>query len=138
MKINISDINNIKIDGYANEVLSKGIVKGKYLYLSKSVYDELHLKYHPNEKIKVLSIPKPCCGQPIQRMPSVVQQLKNVTKSMGQAIMNPTLVSKDKETARKSICQSCEFLKNNRCSVCGCNYQFKVKLETWTCPKGKW
>lgn len=46
--------------------------------------------------------------------------------------------------ARLAICQSCEFLKNDRCVKCGCacvernRLINKLALATEKCPLGKW
>jgi hypothetical protein len=45
---------------------------------------------------------------------------------------------------RQDICLSCEFLKNNRCSICGCACTggiallHKVRYRQESCPKLKW
>ena len=42
---------------------------------------------------------------------------------------------------RKVICDDCEHNSKgtpNRCKVCGCIIQFKIRQSIQTCPKGKW
>jgi hypothetical protein len=39
---------------------------------------------------------------------------------------------------RLSICNSCEFMFENRCLKCGCFLQAKARLATSRCPEGKW
>ena len=39
---------------------------------------------------------------------------------------------------RWDLCLSCEFLKDNKCSECGCFMKVKHKLKMAKCPIGKW
>lgn len=43
---------------------------------------------------------------------------------------------------RRSICNSCRFIKKNpffsKCSICGCFTKAKTTLLTESCPKDKW
>ena len=39
---------------------------------------------------------------------------------------------------RWDICSGCEFLKNDKCTSCGCFMKVKYKLAMASCPEGKW
>ena len=39
---------------------------------------------------------------------------------------------------RWDLCSSCEFLKDDRCTSCGCFMKVKHKLAMASCPVGKW
>ena len=39
---------------------------------------------------------------------------------------------------RWDICSSCEFLKDDKCTSCGCFMKVKHKLAMASCPEGKW
>lgn len=78
-----------------------------------------------------------------KEMPTVFDMAKNLmgdgTKIVKNALQgNSTLVDDDTRTHRWSICQSCEFLSNDRCSKCGCFMKVKVAFVTSKCPVEKW
>ena len=74
----------------------------------------------------------------------IVTQAKNVVKAVGQAIKNPTPVSKEEQERRLGICKGtvdtpkCDFYLNGRCLKCGCYVNWKSRLEAWHCPIQKW
>lgn len=39
---------------------------------------------------------------------------------------------------RWDLCTACEFLKDGRCSECGCMMRIKHQLSIASCPIGKW
>jgi len=39
---------------------------------------------------------------------------------------------------RWDLCSSCEFLKDGKCTECGCWMRVKLKLQMSFCPIGKW
>lgn len=55
-----------------------------------------------------------------------------------------SLLPDSKILERFSICQACEFFRNNSCSQCGCivtrqkNYFNKLSIATEKCPIDKW
>lgn len=72
-------------------------------------------------------------------------------KAIDLAIVDQKLDNEvDKETIelRRSACNSCEFKKGDKCSVCGCYVDLKImskinknkfgKKEITHCPKGRW
>jgi hypothetical protein len=46
--------------------------------------------------------------------------------------------SKVEAERRLEVCSTCDKFKNNICLECKCYMPFKVKLESITCPIGKW
>lgn len=36
------------------------------------------------------------------------------------------------------LCNSCEYMSNDKCSLCGCYVKKKAKWTTEHCPKNKW
>ncbi len=77
-------------------------------------------------------------------LPSNTDMAKNLAKTAKDAfklwLKDGTLFA-DNETAkaRISICLECEFMnEDNRCTVCGCHLDKKVKLQASYCPKAKW
>lgn len=39
---------------------------------------------------------------------------------------------------RRSICGSCEYNIDRRCSQCGCFIKYKTRMSTEECPENKW
>ncbi len=78
------------------------------------------------------------------KFPSLFQQARNLAKEMwitGKHAAQGLPIMVDAETAfnRFSICQGCEFLKENfRCEKCGCFMKAKTQLAASACPVGKW
>lgn len=48
--------------------------------------------------------------------------------------------TKEVELQRFELCKNCEHFthEENRCKICGCFMQSKVKLIAAKCPAGKW
>lgn len=46
--------------------------------------------------------------------------------------------SSEEHDERYFICTNCEFLKNGRCTRCGCFMKIKTKFAAMKCPIGKW
>lgn len=78
------------------------------------------------------------------QFPSIFQQARNLAKEMwitGKHAAQGLPVIVEAETAfnRFSICQGCEFLRENfRCEKCGCFMKAKTQLAASACPIGKW
>jgi hypothetical protein len=78
------------------------------------------------------------------QFPSAFQQARNFAKEMWHAGKNaaqglPVLVEADIAFQRFSICQGCEFFKNDsRCEKCGCFMKTKTHLASASCPIEKW
>ena len=79
----------------------------------------------------------------LNEFPSVFQQARNLAKQMwvsgiDKAKGRPFLSSPEKAAARMAICETCEFLKENRCVKCGCYMSAKIHIESSGCPINKW
>lgn len=79
----------------------------------------------------------------LAQFPSVFQQARNLAKQMwtsglDKAKGRPFLSTPEKAAARMAICETCEFLKENRCLKCGCYMSAKIHLESSGCPINKW
>ena len=78
------------------------------------------------------------------KFPSLFQQARNLAKEMWMTGKHasqglPIIVDADIAFNRFSICQGCEFLKENfRCEKCGCFMKAKTQLSAASCPIGKW
>lgn len=76
-----------------------------------------------------------------QKLPSRWEMVKNLAQAAKDAIASGLDVRNETETERVlTICSECPFLNREeiRCGVCGCYLKYKVQLEAWHCPKGKW
>lgn len=57
---------------------------------------------------------------------------------------NAQMASQEEIEQRMSICNSCEYYKEEACMLCGCrvvrekNYQNKLANKKATCPDGRW
>lgn len=77
-------------------------------------------------------------------LPTKTEMLKNVIKTAKDAfkqwLSDGSLFSDDKVAKERiAICLDCEHItEDNRCSVCGCHLEAKVKVQISSCPKGKW
>jgi hypothetical protein len=74
---------------------------------------------------------------------SFINILKNNIKESTDKISAPSLiktVDHDVYLQRMDTCKSCEYLfeKTNTCKKCGCFMSLKAKLDTASCPIGKW
>lgn len=127
-------------EGYVDDVMSHGQVIGEYLQIDPNAYRELQIKYSTQMVVSG------CCGQSASaslKMPALRRQMKNaataVAKAANAAIHgNKVMASDELVEKRMNVCKSCEFLKGNRCTKCGCFYEWKIKLETEKCPMGFW
>ena len=77
------------------------------------------------------------------KFPSIAEQAKNVSLSlfnvMTQALKTGhVLATQDEIESRITKCKACEFLKDNRCSKCGCYIALKSGLKSEKCPLGVW
>lgn len=80
----------------------------------------------------------------ISNFPSLFQQARNLAKEMWITSKNaargmPVIVDAETAFNRFSMCQTCEFLKQDfRCEKCGCFMKAKTQLASASCPIGKW
>jgi hypothetical protein len=87
-----------------------------------------------------------CILKLFYKLPTAIQQMKNLSLAFVQAARTGTLTTQVKEETfalRKAICQGCEyfdptaFLGTGRCRVCGCG-EAKLRMPSQSCPKEKW
>jgi hypothetical protein len=146
MRIRLNDIYNKahqRSEGYAEDVISKGVIQGEDLIIDNLVYLELIKKYNPNGVPQSSS----CCGKqtlpPV--LPPVTIQVKNAIVA-GSKVVSNVLQGKQVKASdevikqRREICQSCEFWikESERCQLCGCFTNVKTTLQSEHCPKSKW
>lgn len=96
--------------------------------ITQEEYDQMKKKYETEN---------------LSQFPSVFQQARNLAKQIlisgiDKAKGRPLLASPEKAAARMDICAKCEFLKENRCTKCGCYINTKIQVESAGCPINKW
>jgi hypothetical protein len=79
---------------------------------------------------------------------TVINKLSQAASIQNDIITNETsdnnLCTNEQIDNRLSICNSCEYFKNNSCLLCGCtvireaNYKNKLAHKDQKCPAGKW
>lgn len=122
-----------RASGYLENVLSKGTVEGIYLSIPAESYYALKDKYN----YTVL----PQSGS--SAMPPLRQQIKNAAGAAGRVVKavakgQPVVADEALINERKKICEGCNHLQRGRCSLCGCNFSMKIRLNTERCPISKW
>lgn len=79
--------------------------------------------------------------------PTIGQKIENFAGAMVDWVKDGFATSsQEKSGARLEICTGnpekgipkCDNFENGTCNLCGCNLAFKTKLESSTCPIGKW
>ena len=72
-----------------------------------------------------------CCNEPIVELTDEEKE---------QQLEFDFLVNKETNAEQRlSICKECPELKSlNRCKLCGCFMNIKVRLYKSSCPAGKW
>lgn len=80
-----------------------------------------------------------------EQYPSNLEMAKNLGMTAKDAFklwIKKGALFADNETAkaRMSACLECEFINEDcdRCTVCGCFLNTKVKIQASACPKYKW
>ena len=112
-------------EGYLEEVLAAGVVRGQHVHLPAEAYRALVKKYTTDVPFS--------------------QKLKNFTKSAVKHLASGAQLCTEEEVARRhAICQTCEFLKDGACRKCGCpvvrekKFISKLSWANESCPIGKW
>jgi hypothetical protein len=123
-------------EDYYETCISFGKVNGEYLEITPDKYRMLLQKYSPQTTAVTGSA---CCGS----MPSIFTQIGNAAQAATRVVSasftgNQVKASAEVVEQRKEICNSCEFLNNDKCSKCGCRYKLKIQLATEKCPVSKW
>jgi hypothetical protein len=101
---------------------------------------EIEVRNNPKKAKKMDEMLK---KEDISKFPSTFQMTRNVLKqawdsTKGVLSGRNFLVDADTADKRYDTCGSCEFLKEKRCTHCGCFMETKVHLESASCPIGKW
>lgn len=82
-----------------------------------------------------------------KEFPSVFGQAKNLLKLTYDTMMSkindpsePIISDGELRDQRVNICHSCEYFSapHDRCKLCGCAIELKVKLRSARCPDQKW
>ena len=76
-------------------------------------------------------------------MPSHGQIAKNASGAFARNLKsllkgNSLNADPDEIERRREICDACEFMRDNRCTQCGCWLQYKARLKAENCPIKKW
>jgi hypothetical protein len=91
------------------------------------------------------------CGQPSRKlvrrncpassnqMPPILSSLWNLAKSLEVFIVDGCrTVTKEQYETRLTVCDRCDFRRENRCLKCGCWIALKARGRVFTCPEGLW
>lgn len=74
----------------------------------------------------------------------------NISKQLIGAILEEGEVPQAIKESRESVCDGCEFKKDDKCTICGCYIELKAamdmnrnpkkwfRIEKTHCPLGKW
>ena len=81
--------------------------------------------------------PRPANSRPL------TTQAGNLAGAIGRVVKaaatgEPIRVTPEQRDQRWGLCMTCDQLVNNRCKLCGCRFEAKIKLATERCPIGKW
>ena len=77
----------------------------------------------------------------IRKMPSLIEQAKNIATSLAKHVLNGFQhSSRDEFLQRIEACNQCDSFdpETRRCSECGCFVLVKTKWASEECPLGKW
>lgn len=106
--------------------------------------DYIDAAFDPETKKQYIDTENMFKTEDVANYPSFFQQARGFAKEMWNTGKNvsrgfPILADADTAYKRLSICQGCEFFKDNsRCEKCGCYMKTKTHLATSTCPINKW
>ena len=82
---------------------------------------------------------KLCRKLAIEELNEFVQNNKSIDlRTAPDVVKKHTIYDEDILKMRWDLCSSCEFLKDDICSQCGCLMKIKYKLTIAECPIGKW
>jgi hypothetical protein len=71
--------------------------------------------------------------------PPISVMLGSATDEIANWMKNGfNIANEELQQKRQNVCDSCEFYINRRCNKCGCFMAVKIKLQTSSCPDGKW
>lgn len=77
------------------------------------------------------------------QLPALAQQGRNALGAISRVVAAlatgaPVISPEELVTRRRWLCRVCAFSTPRKCTQCGCFISAKTKLETETCPMGKW
>jgi hypothetical protein len=122
--------------------LEKDIATAVEMYQNNKSYVDAALD--ETTKQQYLKTEEMVKNEDISKFPPLFQQMRNLGKEMWATGKNavrglPVLADADTAFQRFSMCQSCEFFKDDsRCEKCGCFMKTKTQLAGASCPIGKW
>jgi hypothetical protein len=125
-----------KPPGFLAEMLRVGTPSGEHFEFSKEVLTDLHSR-HPE-------FFEPCanrfgpCLPPGKKLTLREVGQKFAASMLYWSRMGFPTVDNDRHEKRYAVCQSCPQFNNFICGECGCVAFAKSKLETESCPLGKW
>jgi hypothetical protein len=71
--------------------------------------------------------------------PGYIEKAKNMAKAVSKHVAGGMQsVTFNEYTDRLSVCKSCEYQKDSKCTICGCFLKKKAWWRTEECPKDKW
>ncbi len=73
--------------------------------------------------------------------PTLINQVRSVVSAAVGFVASGFAVASDDEKARRlEICKGCERYDDaaGRCKACGCFSAIKARIESQSCPEGKW
>lgn len=100
-------------------------------------------KHNPESLKKAKILSDWWFGQSIEEKNQVAPINKSIPKTHTNTDMSNHCTQEEIDS-RLSICQTCEFYKNNTCLKCGCslsrerNFMNKLYWKDKSCPIGKW
>lgn len=87
----------------------------------------------------------PPVPMPSREAPGFLEKVKNFATAAAKHVAAGMPMASDEEIIRRhDICLTCEFLKDNACTKCGCpvsrvaGYVSKLSWADQECPIGKW
>jgi|688.fasta_scaffold00982_25 hypothetical protein len=103
-----------------------------------SVYDisqcQMCWHYHHNDRIRRAWDD----DEPIVVPPMLEQTGSLISSIVKWGFAGCTRVPMTVVESRLSVCDACEFKKEDKCGVCGCFLNTKSSWTTEKCPLGKW
>ena len=129
MRLRISKIHEAAASrppGYAEAVLSRGVVEGEWLEIGGVAMADLRDRFRPKT-------PPPVAAMAANLARSAADEVKAWIAGMPQ-------LDTGEIDRRMTTCRECDnFIHGqNRCALCGCFAALKSRLRSQHCPAGKW
>jgi hypothetical protein len=75
----------------------------------------------------------------IEKNQTIPRMLGSATGEIASWMKNGFHIANEElQQKRQNVCDLCKLYINRRCSKCGCFMAVKIKLQTSSCPEGKW